>query len=111
MKERRADIIEELEVIWKEAPESRYHGDVPDYIEGGGGSRNPAGTWERLGTVLEDEEGDGPRAGWRTRTVAGARDSSGRAFWGGAGRDRGQGGSISVAVFLGAAREQASGTG
>jgi hypothetical protein len=37
MRERRTDKIEESEVIWKEAPESRYHGDVPDYV--GGGSR------------------------------------------------------------------------
>jgi hypothetical protein len=36
MREQRADIIEESEVIWKEAPESRYHGDVPDCVEGGG---------------------------------------------------------------------------
>jgi hypothetical protein len=36
MRERRADRIEESEVIKKEAPESRYHGDVPDCVEGGG---------------------------------------------------------------------------
>jgi hypothetical protein len=36
MREQRADRIEESEVIWKEAPESRYHGDVPDCVEGGG---------------------------------------------------------------------------
>jgi hypothetical protein len=36
MRERRADRIEESELIWKEALESRYHGDVPDYVEGGG---------------------------------------------------------------------------
>jgi hypothetical protein len=36
MREQRADIIEESEVIWKEALESRYHGDVPDCVEGGG---------------------------------------------------------------------------
>jgi hypothetical protein len=36
MRERRTDRIEESEVIWKEAPESRYHGDVPDCVEGGG---------------------------------------------------------------------------
>jgi hypothetical protein len=36
MRERRMDRIEESEVIWKEAPESRYHGDVPDCVGGGG---------------------------------------------------------------------------
>jgi hypothetical protein len=36
MREQRADRIEESEVIWKEAPESRYHGDVPDCVEGDG---------------------------------------------------------------------------
>jgi hypothetical protein len=36
MREQRADRIEESKVIWKEALESRYHGDVPDYVEGGG---------------------------------------------------------------------------
>jgi hypothetical protein len=36
MRERRTDRIEESEVIWKEAPESRYHGDVPDCVGGGG---------------------------------------------------------------------------
>jgi hypothetical protein len=35
-RERRADRIEESKVIWKEAPESRYDGDVPDCVEGGG---------------------------------------------------------------------------
>jgi hypothetical protein len=36
MRGQRADRIEESEVIWKEAPESRYHRDVLDYVEGGG---------------------------------------------------------------------------
>jgi hypothetical protein len=36
MRERRTDRIEESEVIWKEALESRYHGDVPDCVGGGG---------------------------------------------------------------------------
>jgi hypothetical protein len=36
MRERRMDRIEESEVIWKEAPESRYHEDVPDCVGGGG---------------------------------------------------------------------------
>jgi hypothetical protein len=36
MRERRADRIEKSEVIWKLAPESRYHRDVPDCVEGGG---------------------------------------------------------------------------
>jgi hypothetical protein len=35
-KRAKRDRIEESEVIWKEAPESRYHEDVPDYAEGGG---------------------------------------------------------------------------
>jgi hypothetical protein len=36
MRERRTDRIEESEIIWKEAPESRYHVDVPDCIGGDG---------------------------------------------------------------------------
>jgi hypothetical protein len=36
MRERRMDRIEESEVIWKEAPESRYHEDVLDCVGGGG---------------------------------------------------------------------------
>jgi hypothetical protein len=35
MREQRTDRIEESEVIWKEAPESKYHGDVPDCVGGG----------------------------------------------------------------------------
>jgi hypothetical protein len=36
MRERRTDRIEESDFIWKEAPESRYHGDIPDCVGGGG---------------------------------------------------------------------------
>jgi hypothetical protein len=36
MRERIADRREESEVMWKEAPESRYHGDIPDCVGGGG---------------------------------------------------------------------------
>jgi hypothetical protein len=35
-RERGADRIEESEVIWKEALESRYHRDIPNCVEGGG---------------------------------------------------------------------------
>jgi hypothetical protein len=36
MRERIVDKKEESEVIWKEAPESRYHGDIHDCVGGGG---------------------------------------------------------------------------
>jgi hypothetical protein len=36
MRERIADKREESEVIWKEAPESRYLGDIPDCAGGDG---------------------------------------------------------------------------
>jgi hypothetical protein len=36
MREQKMDRIDELEVIWKEAPEYRYHRDIPNYVGGGG---------------------------------------------------------------------------
>jgi hypothetical protein len=56
MRERRTDRIEESEVIWKEAPESRYHGDVPDCV-GGGGRVVPGEPVTELAVPVEGEPG------------------------------------------------------
>jgi hypothetical protein len=56
MRERRTDRIEESEVIWKEAPESRYHGDVPDYV-GGGGRIVPGEPVTEPAVPVEEEPG------------------------------------------------------
>jgi hypothetical protein len=41
-RERREDNTEESEVIWKEAPESKTHEEVPDYGDGGRSVRETA---------------------------------------------------------------------
>jgi hypothetical protein len=56
MREQRTDRIDKSEVIWKKAPESRYHGDIPD-CEGGGGRVVPGEPVTEPAVPIEGEPG------------------------------------------------------
>jgi hypothetical protein len=78
-RERRKDNAEESEVIWKEAPESKTHEEVPDYGDGGCSVREIAVTEPavpveeeepevanmRLNVAISRAERDGPEEGGR----------------------------------------------
>jgi hypothetical protein len=66
MREQRMDRIEESEVIWKEAPESRYHGDVPNCV-GGGGHVVPGEPVIEPAVTIEGEPGVASRPQRRLR--------------------------------------------
>jgi hypothetical protein len=66
MREKRTNRIDESEVIWKEAPESRYHRDIPDCV-GGGGRVVPGEPVTEPAVPIEGEPGVASRPRRRLR--------------------------------------------